>query len=226
MQEKKKMSAFVPNSFQVPNAWVDRFWHLLTSDEKDVLIYIARRIYGFHGKTCDGISLSQFVEGIVTRDGKRLDHGTGLSRGRVLKALTALKQYRFVIEKSPPIKFPAAKRRAAVYAIQLDSSLIEVEELEVRFEERRDVGRYRVQSANIAKELKKLSDLHSCGSTDEPQPEVSSHDTNNYQAKAINKSIRLSNVSNTNSYDDYSAYDSMYPKNIDDSDDYDFGDEP
>lgn len=61
----------------------------LSGAEFKVLLYIARRTYGF-GKESDRISLSQISEGITKRDGTALDHGTGISRSSVKRALNTL----------------------------------------------------------------------------------------------------------------------------------------
>jgi len=55
-----------------------------------VLLYIVRRTYGFR-KGADAISLSQFQHGIVTRDGRHLDKGCGVTnRSTLLRALADL----------------------------------------------------------------------------------------------------------------------------------------
>ncbi len=55
-----------------------------------VLLYIVRRTYGFR-KGADAISLSQFQHGIVTRDGRQLDKGCGVTnRSTLLRALADL----------------------------------------------------------------------------------------------------------------------------------------
>jgi len=54
--------------------------------ELKVVLYVIRRTFGF-GKERDRISLNQFTKGIVTRDGRRLDEGVGLSRSAIVKGL-------------------------------------------------------------------------------------------------------------------------------------------
>ena len=61
----------------------------LSGAEFKVLLYIARRTYGF-GKGSDKISLSQISQGITKRDGTILDRGTGISRSSVVRALDTL----------------------------------------------------------------------------------------------------------------------------------------
>src|SRR5205823_5102247 len=55
-----------------------------------------RRTFGFK-KDSDSISLRQMVEGITTRDGKRLDHGTGLSMPTVTAAVKSLVERGIII---------------------------------------------------------------------------------------------------------------------------------
>jgi len=69
----------VPNSTQIPDVILDRWMAVLSGAEFKVLLYIARRTYGF-GKDSDDISLNQLARGIRRRDGTSLDGGTGLSR--------------------------------------------------------------------------------------------------------------------------------------------------
>src|SRR5262249_38776183 len=74
--------ALSPNSTQVPDIILDQWMAMLTGAEFKVLLYIARRTYGF-GKEADNISLNQLASGIRRRDGTILDRGTGLSRSGV-----------------------------------------------------------------------------------------------------------------------------------------------
>jgi phage replication O-like protein O len=81
--------ALIPNSTQVPDVILDRWMAALSGAEFKVLMYVARRTYGF-GKDSDRISLNQLARGIRRRDGRRLDCGTGLSRSGVKAACNAL----------------------------------------------------------------------------------------------------------------------------------------
>ncbi len=76
----------VPNSTQIPNFILDFIIPNITEAEVKCLLYICRRTYGFH-KERDRISLSQFVNGIKTKEGKELDCGSGVSRPAVVEAL-------------------------------------------------------------------------------------------------------------------------------------------
>jgi hypothetical protein len=81
--------ALIPNSTQIPDIILDHWMAELSGAEMKVLLYIARRTYGF-GKESDNISLNQMAGGIKRRDGTCLDHGTGLSRSGVKAACNAL----------------------------------------------------------------------------------------------------------------------------------------
>ena len=81
--------ALIPNSTQVPDVILDHWMGGLSGAEFKVLMYVARRTYGF-GKDSDAISLNQLARGIRRRDGSVLDRGTGLSRSGVKAACVAL----------------------------------------------------------------------------------------------------------------------------------------
>lgn len=85
-----------PAYTMVPDQLIDDQMYLLTGAELKVLLYICRRTFGFK-KDDDAISLSQITDGIVTRDGKRLDHGTGLSRRATIEALRNLEEMGLIL---------------------------------------------------------------------------------------------------------------------------------
>src|SRR3954451_6248111 len=93
MQNLSKPPAFqgfrFPNTTPVPDELFDELLADLSGAELKVLLYICRRTFGFK-KESDRISLNQIANGIVTRDGKVLDKGTGLSKRHVQRALKAL----------------------------------------------------------------------------------------------------------------------------------------
>jgi hypothetical protein len=74
---------------QIPDAVFDELLSLLTGAELKVLLYVARRTFGFK-KAADDISISQIMHGITTRAGEVLDHGTGLSKDAVTRATKRL----------------------------------------------------------------------------------------------------------------------------------------
>lgn len=93
----------VPGTTPVPDVVFDKLLSKLTGNELKVLLYIIRRTYGF-GKNADAISLSQFREGIKTRDEngdeKVLDEGCGIGHNRtILVALASLEQKGCVTSK-------------------------------------------------------------------------------------------------------------------------------
>src|SRR5689334_5276606 len=87
----------LPNSTQVPDVILDVWLSELSGAELKVVLYVARRTYGF-GKESDNISLNQMADGIRRRDGSVLDRGTGLSRSTVKTTCTSLVERGFLIK--------------------------------------------------------------------------------------------------------------------------------
>jgi hypothetical protein len=85
-----------PNFTTVPDEFFDELAPRLGASELKVLLYIMRRTFGFK-KQRDSISLSQMVEGIVKKDGQRLDIGTGLKKAAVCKALVILEKKGIIV---------------------------------------------------------------------------------------------------------------------------------
>ena len=85
-----------PTYTQVPDELFDVLMPRLSEAEIKCLLYIMRRTFGFH-KDSDAISTQQFVKGIVTRDGRQLDRGTGLSETGVSVGLKGLRQKGIVL---------------------------------------------------------------------------------------------------------------------------------
>lgn len=78
---------FTPPEYTgIPNIFFDEIAPRLKEGELRVMLYLMRRTFGFH-KHEDRVSIAQFCDGITTRDGRRLDHGTGMSKPGVRKAL-------------------------------------------------------------------------------------------------------------------------------------------
>jgi hypothetical protein len=96
------MNADGPHT-KVPNLIYDIVIWLVTPPERDCLLYIVRRTYGFSDqnggrKVRDTISLDQFEKGIVS-DSFLLDLGTQLSRNTIRKALKELENKELVVSK-------------------------------------------------------------------------------------------------------------------------------
>lgn len=95
------MSDFIPNTFQTPNAIVDKLMFLLTDSEFRVLMYMVRHILGWQRKADSRracISLSNFSEGFSypTPDGEVSYPGCGLNINPIRNALKELQKYRIV----------------------------------------------------------------------------------------------------------------------------------
>jgi phage replication O-like protein O len=84
-----------PTTTPIPDEVFDELMGELTGAELKVLLYICRRTFGFK-KESDTISLHQIAEGIVTRDGRVLDYGTGLSKRHVQRALKTLEEQHII----------------------------------------------------------------------------------------------------------------------------------
>src|SRR3954451_97018 len=62
---------------------------LLTEAELRVLLYIVRRTFGWK-KESDAISLGQITDGVIKRDGERLDWGAGVAKSSAVRAIKGL----------------------------------------------------------------------------------------------------------------------------------------
>lgn len=111
-------SYLIPNSTQIPDLILDRWMGRLSGAEIKVVLYVARRTFGFR-RDSDTISLAQMAKGIVTRDGRQLDCGTGLNKDTVAKTVQAL------IEKGILIRTRHTDERGgdapSTYSLNLDS---------------------------------------------------------------------------------------------------------
>ena len=85
-----------PTTTAVPDEIFDELMSELSGAELKVLLYICRRTFGFK-KNDDNIAISQMLKGIVTRDGKQLDRGVGLSKPTLLRAIKALTEQNIVV---------------------------------------------------------------------------------------------------------------------------------
>ena len=68
--------AMIPNSTQVPDVILDRWMAALGGAEFKVLMYVARRTYGF-GKDSDRISLNQLAAASAAGTGAAWTAGRG-----------------------------------------------------------------------------------------------------------------------------------------------------
>ncbi len=108
-----------PTTTPLPDEIYDEWAPLLGEAELKVLLYIVRRTLGF-GKGSDAISLTQFLGGIVTRDGRVLDHGCGVkSRPNVIRALKGLEDKGLI--RASRARTAAGDKDATVYALLWDA---------------------------------------------------------------------------------------------------------
>ena len=85
-----------PHYTQVPDQLFDELLPLLSGAEMKALLYICRRTFGFK-KDSDNISINQMLNGIRRKDGTWLDHGAGLSKPTLLRALKGLKAKHIIV---------------------------------------------------------------------------------------------------------------------------------
>ncbi len=90
----------------------------LTGAELKVLLYVARRTYGF-GKDRDRISLQQLARGIRRRDGSVLDRGTGLSVSSVARAAKSL-EARGLLVRQRNLDASTGEHDQTTYRLNLD----------------------------------------------------------------------------------------------------------
>ena len=102
--------ALIPNSTQIPDVILDHWMAALSGAEFKVLMYVARRTYGF-GKDCDHISLNQMAAASAAGTG-RLDRGTGLSRSGVKAACNGLIDRGILVRGNNRPKRAGSARRA------------------------------------------------------------------------------------------------------------------
>jgi hypothetical protein len=108
------VSNFIPNSFQLPNAFVDEAMKKLSPTANILYIVIVRKTRGWQ-KNKDAISLTQFED------------VTGLSRKTVIKAINELIDFGFVKEYAQK-NAKAAKSYAlnnSVFSTLVESPLVE-----------------------------------------------------------------------------------------------------
>lgn len=98
-EETRKFEGFTnPNTTGVPDEYFDRVSPRLNGSEVKLMNYLMRRTYGFK-KGSDTVSISQMLHGIVRRDGTRLDLGSGLSKGSIIKTLNSLEEKGLIIRR-------------------------------------------------------------------------------------------------------------------------------
>ena len=109
-----------PNTTPTPNQFFDEIMADINNlAELKCVLYVIRRTYGFL-KFVDRIAYSQFENGIVTRDGKRLDKGTGLSGPSITSGLVKAIEHgylnRYVV--CPSCQHEVTERATLEYAMK------------------------------------------------------------------------------------------------------------
>ena len=106
----------------VPDILFDELLAVLSGPEFKVLCYITRRTRGFC-KEWDAISLTQFTDGITTKDGRVLDRGCGITvRSRVIKILESLEEQGYIEIKKSEVKTGIIYYRLRYASVVSDTS--------------------------------------------------------------------------------------------------------
>lgn len=105
----------IPNTTQIPNVILDHWLGKLPGETLKVLLYIARRTFGFHAE-CASLRISQIASGLVIGD-ERKDNGTGLCERAVQGHLRVLIELGLV-ERIPQTR-PDGGTAPSLYTINL-----------------------------------------------------------------------------------------------------------
>lgn len=132
-------SKFVPNSFQVPNLYVDSLFPLLDGEEISILMFACRRIFGWQKRT-DRISSGQFAD------------GCGLHIDTVTDRLKSLAKFRILIrvsENNPRLN------EGPEWGLQLDENAVDWDGLEARKADKEQKNQKRIEAARSKMAQKK-----------------------------------------------------------------------
>jgi hypothetical protein len=138
MSEEPKKSNFVPNSFQVPNLYVDEMFPLLDCEEQAMVIFACRRIFGWQKRT-DRIAASQFAD------------GCGIHIDTVTSRLKNLERFHILIQVSPN---DFHKNEGPEWQLQLNDSAVDWDGLRARKTAKVESATRRTQAARDAAALK------------------------------------------------------------------------
>lgn len=85
----------IPHYTPIPDEILDKLLDVLTGGQLKVLLYIARHTLGYK-KSTDQLSAQQIAEGVVRRDGTRVDYGTGLKVRQVRNIVAQLEAFKLI----------------------------------------------------------------------------------------------------------------------------------
>lgn len=103
----------------IPDMFMDFQMQELGEAEIKVMLYIFRRTYGWK-KRRDAISYNQFLNGIVTRDGRQLDRGAGVSRSSLWRALKGLCEKGYIFAHNQTGGKSGEKQLVSIYELNID----------------------------------------------------------------------------------------------------------
>jgi hypothetical protein len=145
------LSEIIPNSFQTPNLYIDRLFPLITDQEKAVLVYAVRRIFGWN-KRAERISISDFSSGI------------GSGRSSVLRSTSSLVSFRVLVVLAEN----DGKNQGRLYGLELDEKKIDWQGLGLRQKREGESEFERTEKAREAAQKERSVGQTAAGQTDRP----------------------------------------------------------
>lgn len=108
-----------PGYTTIPDFFLDQQMQDLGEAEIKVMLYIFRRTYGWK-KEQDAISYSQFLQGIITRDGRQLDRGAGISRSSLWRALKSVTSKGYIFVHNETAGRTGETQETTIYELNID----------------------------------------------------------------------------------------------------------
>ncbi len=108
-----------PGYTTIPDFFLDQQMQDLGEAELKVMLYIFRRTYGWK-KEQDAISYSQFLQGIITRDGRQLDRGAGISRSSLWRALKSVSSKGYIFVHNETAGRTGQTQETTIYELNID----------------------------------------------------------------------------------------------------------
>ncbi len=132
-------SEYIPNTFQTPNAIVDKLMMHLTGNELKILLFTIRHIYGWQDRITSRkahISITMFEKGYAGYT------GVGISRPTIITTLAELSGYKVLV------KVGKATQKGQIWSIGTSP---DHEGLKSRSEAKSDGTKYKMEKARNAK---------------------------------------------------------------------------
>lgn len=127
----------------IPDHFLSQIMTELSASELRVMLYIYLHTLGY-GKLNDAISYDQFLNGVTTRDGRKLDKGAGVCRRSLIPALATLEARGLISRQKQGYRAATIKLEMETPA-KADNITVEIEQIE----EQRDSSQNQLATAQI-----------------------------------------------------------------------------